>query len=76
MKPGDFPIGSMESRAAARMQVERGRETQERIEIICHVSRPRRDYTQPLATPWQDISDGRSMRIVFRRPDADSRERT
>jgi hypothetical protein len=39
-RPGDFPIGSALSRAAARMLLKNQRDTRRRIEIVTNVARP------------------------------------
>ena len=70
-KPGDFPIGSLESRTIARMRAERIRATQKRIEIISNVQRPHyalppgTNNSMPYAHPWQEMKDGILMRIVY-----------
>jgi hypothetical protein len=38
-KPGDFPIGSPESRAAARMQAVNRQDTRSRVEYVSHLQR-------------------------------------
>jgi hypothetical protein len=42
-KPGDFPIGSTESRAAARMLAENQRDERERVEIAWSFGGPLRN---------------------------------
>ena len=41
-KPGDFPIGSVESRAAMRAMIEHGKETGFRVRII-YIGHPGKD---------------------------------
>ena len=71
-KPGDFPIGSLESRAIARMRAERIRASQKRIEIISNIQLPHyalppgTNNSMPYAHPWQETTDGSLMRIVYR----------
>jgi hypothetical protein len=57
-KPGDFPIGSALSRAAARMLLKNQRDTRKRIQMVTNAffaedeaGRPL-DTSKPLATPW------------------------
>jgi hypothetical protein len=71
-KPGDFPIGSVESRAAMRLQLLNEGNAPLLTEIISHVLRPRRgggpeprDWNKaPRVGPWQDCGD-RLMRILY-----------
>jgi hypothetical protein len=74
MKPGDFPIGSPESRAAARMLVANRRDTRRRIEIVSNVHIPWHSEgpapdpwndEESHIGPWQDCVDGSLMRIVY-----------
>jgi hypothetical protein len=71
MRPADFPLGSPESRAAARMQAQREQNSLKRIEIIWNVPRPQRELSpgtdnyMPHASPWQRTTDGGLMRIVY-----------
>jgi hypothetical protein len=71
MKPEDFPIGSPRSRAAARMVAERTRGARELLEIISHVPRPLSalppgtNNSMPHAFPWQEMTDGGLMRIIY-----------
>lgn len=58
-KPGDFPIGSALSRAAARMLLKNQRDTRRRIQVVTNAlfasvdeaGRPL-DKSKPHATPW------------------------
>jgi hypothetical protein len=67
LKPGDFPLGSAESRAAARMLAQQ-RETQgKRLEIILSSwMRPARGNDKPHATPWipHAFEDGTLVRTL------------
>jgi hypothetical protein len=71
VKQGDFPVGSLNSRATARMCLERMRGAQKRIEIITNVRWPLNELPQatdnsvPFAYPWQETTDGGLMRIVY-----------
>lgn len=73
MKPGDFPLGSPESRAAARMLAASRWDTRKRIEIITNVHMPWRgegpdpdpwDDEEPHIGPWRDCGDV-LMRFVY-----------
>jgi hypothetical protein len=72
MKPGDFAIDSLESRAMARMRAEHIRGSKKRIEIISNIPRPqhteapRTDNSTPYAEPWQETQDGVLMRVIYR----------
>jgi hypothetical protein len=72
--PGDFPIGSALSRAAARLLMKERRDTRKRITIISNICRPGWDDDstkiegwdmQPHVGPWQDCGDT-LMRVVYR----------
>src|SRR5690349_6968017 len=65
-RPGDFPLGSVESRAAARMLAGKREDTKKRIEVRTNVSRytwmgddpmPEDWGAQLRATPWNDCGD-------------------
>jgi hypothetical protein len=71
-KPGDFPIGSIESRAAMRLYLSNKRGAPSCMEIVSHIPRPwRGDGPEPedwnkaphigASQPWGD----RLMRILF-----------
>jgi hypothetical protein len=71
-KPGDFPIGSVESRAAMRFELSKQTDAVSCTEIISHISRPwRREGPEPndwnksprisASRPWEDGL----MRILF-----------
>ncbi len=72
-KPGDFPIGSALSRAAARMLLKNQRDTRKRIQIVTNaffaawqdeaVGGPL-DASKPLATPWIDNAET-LVRILY-----------
>jgi hypothetical protein len=49
VKPGDFPLGSAESRAAARALLRNQRASKPRIEIVTNV--------EGFDTRWQDFGD-------------------
>jgi hypothetical protein len=71
-RPGDFPIGSVESRAAMRLQLSNEGGARSCMDIISHISRPwRGDGPEPrdwnkaprvsLSQPWRDGL----MRILY-----------
>jgi hypothetical protein len=44
LRPGDFPIGSIESRAAARARARQMRDSQEPIRVVVHyIGSPEKD---------------------------------
>ena len=59
-KPGDFPVGSPASRAAARMLAQHRNDQRERLEIII------RGEEELRATPWtEDFNgSGKLMRVL------------
>src|SRR5215469_9973050 len=66
-RPSDYPIGSPESRAAARMWLKNTRDTRPRFEIVTHIYHPdedHRDETMPYATGWSNWGD-KLMRMVY-----------
>ena len=73
-KPGNFPIGSPESRAAARLTLEYASDNRERFEFVSHIPRPNEDNTRPHATPWVDYGDGILRRILYVPPGMDKAE--
>jgi len=64
-KPGDFPVGSCESRAAARMRLQQLNANRSTFELIHSVPRPYCSATEPHATEWRELDDGRLMRVVY-----------
>ena len=71
MKLGDFPVGSLKSRAMARIRAQQMWDGRKRIEIITNVRFPHHELEQnmdnsvPFAYPWQATTDGGLMRIVY-----------
>lgn len=75
-KPGDFPIGSALSRAAARMLLKNQRDTRKRIELVTNVlltDKQELDPTKPHTSDWQDFGEV-LLRFVYV-PDGMSVER-
>jgi hypothetical protein len=69
-KPGNFPICSLESRAAARMLMKSRQDNCKRIQFVTNVlfpyrDGPPRDSSKPYATPWTETRDGGLMRFVY-----------
>ena len=72
LRPGDFPLGSALSRAAARLLVKERRDTRKRVAIVTNVLFP--DPTssnaqklremEPHVGPWQDFSET-LMRMIY-----------
>jgi len=66
--PGDFPVGSPESRAAARLLLSDRESARDRLEIISSIPRPERNghrNDKPRATPWTETPDGRLVRFLY-----------
>jgi len=64
-KPGDFPIGSALSRAAARMILKNQRDSRKRIELVTNVlfsspdfiDKQELDPRKPHTSDWQDFGE-------------------
>jgi hypothetical protein len=73
VRPGDFPIASPQSRAAARAMLHRAEAGRKRIEIVSNISlawhgegpKPEGWNGVPRIGPWQDCGDS-LMRMVYR----------
>jgi hypothetical protein len=68
--PSDFLIGSPESRAVARMVVQRRAAQCKRLEMVTNVLFHDHDETEPdpskpHASPWQNTLDGGLMRMLY-----------
>ena|ERR1700690_529279 len=64
-QPGNFPIGSLESRSAARLRLIRLNESRKRIRFIHNISRPREDESRVWFGEWQDCKDGTLFQMVY-----------
>jgi hypothetical protein len=69
-KVRDFPIGSLESRAAARSLLRQRRSKQERLQFFHNVRGPwygdgPEPPDVPKANPWFEGDDGRLVRLVY-----------
>lgn len=64
-KPGDFPIGSLQSRSAARMRLIRLNESRKRMRFIHNIPRPREDKSRMHYGDWQEGKDGTLFQLVY-----------
>jgi hypothetical protein len=71
LRPESFPLGSPESRAAARMFAVNWQDTRKRIQLVTNVLLPPErgclgpeDSSKPWIGPWQDCGDT-LMRFVY-----------
>lgn len=62
LKPGRFPLGSAESRAAARALLERQRASRKRIDVVSSIPRPRAVGGIHIGT-WIECDDGSLYRF-------------
>jgi len=66
-RPSDYPIGSLKSRAAARMWLKNTRDARPRFEIVTNIYHPNKEHedeTIPYATGWSNWGD-KLMRMVY-----------
>jgi hypothetical protein len=63
--PGDFPLGSPKSRAAARMNLANIRKAQRRVTSLVYVGRPHRDPMRYHFTDWAGDAKNGFTRAVF-----------
>jgi len=64
-RPEEFPLGSPESRAAARAMLEVQERDVRRVQIILSVARPRREgEPDTIVGPWYKTDDGTLMRVI------------
>lgn len=61
MRPGDFALGSAESRAAARALLESRTDNRERLDILIDIGVPPDD--EPRIGEWEEGADGKLVRI-------------
>jgi hypothetical protein len=64
LRPSDFELGSVESRAAARLKVARWFDGRKRITLIMDIPRPRTDNSRVSYGPWTELKNGTLHRIV------------
>ena len=71
-RPEEFPLGSMESRAAARAMLEAQERGVRHLQIIITAPRPRREgEPHTKVGPWFETADGGLTRYVFVPPGTD-----
>jgi len=71
-KAEEFPLGSMESRAAARAMLEAQESGVRRVQIIIAAPRPRREGESHIKMgAWFETPDGGLTRYVFVPPGTD-----
>lgn len=62
LKPGDFALGSSQSRAAARALLARRFEAQKKVQVICSIPRPGADVGEIRIGDWMEGPDGTLFR--------------
>jgi hypothetical protein len=65
VRPGDFPLGSLESRAAARALAGTRSDSAPRIQLIHSVHRPHLDHRRIHVSAWGETGDGRFFRCIY-----------
>lgn len=70
-RPEEFPLGSMESRAAARALLEAREKDVRRVQIIHSIPHPNEDHSRPHVGHWQQWGDGGLMRLIYVPPGTD-----
>jgi hypothetical protein len=63
--PGDFPIGSLESRAAARVLLARRFDSRKRLRIIWHIPWAGQDSSRASFGEWQEWQNGTLGQWVY-----------
>jgi hypothetical protein len=63
--PGDFPIGSLESRAAARTLLARRIDNRKRLRIIWHIPWTEQDSSRVSFGEWQEWQNGMLGQWVY-----------
>jgi hypothetical protein len=71
ISPGDFPVGSAASRAAARLLLLHREKSVRRLTLIIDVPRPRQDPARPHSSGWHRRADGSLFRCVTVPPGMD-----
>ena len=64
-QPGNFPIGSLESRSAARLRLIRLNESRERIRFIHNIPEHNADNDRMHFGAWQDCKNGKLFQMVY-----------
>lgn len=65
MRPGDYPVSSPASRAAARLQLARWTSCRKRMRLVCNVPRPGLDNSRVRFGDWQKCQDGMLLQIAY-----------
>jgi hypothetical protein len=65
MRPTDFPVGSFESRAAARALLDFRVAGESLLEVISRIPRPRQDNSRVQVGESQRINDRRLRWVVY-----------
>jgi hypothetical protein len=63
VKPGDFALGSRQSRAAARALLAKRLEARKKVQVICSIPRPGADVGDIRIGDWIEGPDGALFRI-------------
>lgn len=63
--PGEFPLGSPQSRAAARMRLEQLKAARPQFELMHSIPRPRQDNNVVHEGEWSEMSDGQLRRLTY-----------
>jgi hypothetical protein len=63
--PEDFPLGSPESRAAARLRLARWNDSRKWLTLSYCDPRPGDDPSRMNFSPWKELPDGDLMRMVY-----------
>ena len=64
--PGEFPLGSAQSRAAARMRLQQLKAARPTFQLIHSIPRPGLDPNVVHVGEWGELEDGRLFRMVYR----------
>src|SRR5215475_3775437 len=64
-RPGDFPLGSPQSRAAVRMQLAKIRSAQPRLNFLVYMPCRGQDPMRNHFTPWAGDPESGFTRLVF-----------
>ena len=66
LRPNEFPVGSLESRAAARAMLDARDSNRRRVQLISNVNFARHWETGvPSASLWVEHDDGTLFRMVY-----------
>jgi|SRR5580704_2226732 hypothetical protein len=65
MKPQDFPVGSLESRAAVRLQLARRNEGRRRIRLISSIPSAYQDNSRVHFGDWQEWGEDTLCQMVY-----------